>query len=49
MEFHRGLLNYGSKMKTWDTALWAYSQATLTQSITVKFVWWFDALCYIKP
>ena len=28
MEFYRGLLSYGSKMKTWDTALWAYSQAT---------------------
>ncbi|WP_238400686.1 hypothetical protein [Legionella bononiensis] len=28
MAFYRGLLRYGSKMKTWDTALWAYSQAT---------------------
>ncbi|STY17181.1 Uncharacterised protein [Legionella quateirensis] len=28
MEFYRGLLSHGSKMKTWNTALWAYSQAT---------------------
>ena len=29
MEFYKGLLGFGNKMKTWDTALWAYSQARL--------------------
>ncbi|WP_203109040.1 hypothetical protein [Legionella bononiensis] len=33
MEFYKGLLRYGSKMQTWDTALGAYSQATIAGAI----------------